>query len=101
MSPRREKATLTHRCIRPTNWQKSAHLKASLQFETLDSSLDLPNVSMTNLNFPDGEVLGGKRIFFDKLTSLIQPADILITPFAYDGHPDHEGTGQVVQRFCP
>jgi len=75
-------------------------LESQLALETLGSSLDLPNMSMISLNFPDGEVFGRQADFFDKLTSLIQPADILITPFAYDGHPDHEGTGQVVQRFA-
>ncbi|MFO1382435.1 MAG: PIG-L family deacetylase [Moraxella osloensis] len=38
-------------------------LESQLALETLDSSLDLPNVSMTNLNFPDGEVFGRQADF--------------------------------------
>ena len=52
------------------------------------------------LDLPDGDVFGQQTQFNEKLAALIQPDDILITPFVHDGHPDHEATGQVVAAFA-
>lgn len=52
------------------------------------------------LDLPDGAVFAHKAVFFEKLKTLIQPDDSLVTVFDKDGHPDHEATGQVVSDFA-
>lgn len=74
-------------------------LESQLALETLDTSLDLPNVSSIALDLPDGEIFQRQDEFYAKLANIIAPDDILVTTFIHDGHPDHEGTGQVVQRY--
>jgi LmbE family N-acetylglucosaminyl deacetylase len=41
----------------------------------------------------------------DELRHLVEPlladADLVLTPFAHDGHPDHEALGQVVLEVAP
>ena len=52
------------------------------------------------LNLTDGNVFAQQDQFRQKLSAIIQPDDILITPFMQDGHPDHEATGLVVASFA-
>ena len=52
------------------------------------------------LDLTDGNVFAQQDQFHQKLSTIIQPNDILITPFMHDGHPDHEATGQVVVSFA-
>ena len=52
------------------------------------------------LDLTDGSVFAQQDQFHQKLSTIIQPNDILITPFMHDGHPDHEATGQVVVSFA-
>lgn len=79
---------------------KIRELESQLALKTLDTGLDLPNVATIALNLPDGEVYQRQDEFFAKLTAIVQPNDILVTTFIHDGHPDHEGSGQVVKRFA-
>lgn len=53
-----------------------------------------------SLDLPDGDVFAWQEKFNEKLAAIIQPDDILVTPFIHDGHPDHEATGQVVATFA-
>ena len=57
-------------------------------------------VTTIALDLTDGNVFAQKAQFTKKLTDIIQPNDILVTTFRYDGHPDHEATGQVVATFA-
>ncbi len=57
-------------------------------------------VTIISLDLPDGDVFAQQAQFNEKLTSIIQPDDILVAPFIHDGHPDHEATGQVVAAFA-
>ena len=52
------------------------------------------------LDLTDGNVFAQQDQFHQKLSTIIQPNDILITPFMHDGHPDHEATGLVVASFA-
>ena len=53
-------------------------------------------VTIISLDLTDGEVFAQQAQFYKKLAAIIQPDDVLVTPFVHDGHPDHEATGQVV-----
>ena len=57
-------------------------------------------VTTVALNLADGEVFAQQEQFYQKLSTIIQADDILITTFMRDGHPDHEATGQVVASFA-
>ena len=57
-------------------------------------------VTTIALNLIDGSVFTQQDQFHQKLSTIIQPDDILITTFIHDGHPDHEATGQVVASFA-
>ncbi|WP_201537437.1 PIG-L deacetylase family protein [Psychrobacter immobilis] len=57
-------------------------------------------VTTIALNLIDGSVFTQQDQFHQKLSTIIQPDDILITTFMRDGHPDHEATGQVVASFA-
>ena len=57
-------------------------------------------VTTIALELPDGDVFAHQEQFHQKLATIIQPDDILVTPFIHDGHPDHEATGQVVATFA-
>ena len=57
-------------------------------------------VTTIALDLTDGEVFAQQDQFQQKLTSIIQPDDVLVTPFMRDGHPDHEATGLVVASFA-
>lgn len=57
-------------------------------------------VTIVALNLTDGDVFAEQEQFEQKLAAIIQPDDILVTPFMHDGHPDHEATGRVVTAFA-
>lgn len=57
-------------------------------------------VKVISMHLTDGDVFGQKEQFKSQLIAIIQPDDILVTPFIHDGHPDHEATGQVVAAFA-
>ncbi|MGP9689345.1 PIG-L deacetylase family protein [Psychrobacter sp. AOP22-C1-C5] len=57
-------------------------------------------VKIIALDLPDGDVFAEQDQFNEKLATIIQPDDILVTPFMRDGHPDHEATGQVIASFA-
>jgi len=57
-------------------------------------------VTIISLDLTDGEVFVQQAQFYKKLAAIIQPDDVLVTPFVHDGHPDHEATGQVVATFA-
>lgn len=57
-------------------------------------------VTTIALDLIDGEVFAQQDQFNQKLSAIIQPDDVLVTPFMQDGHPDHEATGLVVASFA-
>ncbi|ANF81770.1 LmbE-like protein [Acinetobacter sp. NCu2D-2] len=52
------------------------------------------------LNIQDGQVFEHKDHLKHLLASHLKADDILITTFEHDGHPDHEGTGQVALELA-
>lgn len=52
------------------------------------------------LNLPDGQVYQQKNSLYLALENIIQDQDILVATFAQDGHPDHEGTGKIAEKFA-
>lgn len=52
------------------------------------------------LNLPDGQVYQQKNSLYLALENIIQADDILVATFSQDGHPDHEGTGKIAEKFA-
>ena len=52
------------------------------------------------LDIQDGNITLQQDKLYELLAAHIQPNDILVCTFAKDGHPDHEATGNTVQRFA-
>ena len=52
------------------------------------------------LDLPDGEVYQQQAVLTKKIVPYLGADDVLVAPFIHDGHPDHEATGQVVQRLA-
>lgn len=65
--------------------------------EVLDVAHQVTTIA---LDLTDGDVFAQQDKFKKKLATIIQPDDIVVTPFIRDGHPDHEATGQVVAKFA-
>ena len=57
-------------------------------------------VKRVALNLPDGQVYQQKNSLYLALEHIIQEHDILVATFAQDGHPDHEGTGKIAEKFA-
>ncbi|MEN8292215.1 PIG-L deacetylase family protein [Acinetobacter radioresistens] len=57
-------------------------------------------VNRIALQLTDGEVTAEQQKLYAALKELVRPDDILVCTFAKDGHPDHEATGQTVQRLA-
>ncbi|RYY78210.1 MAG: PIG-L family deacetylase [Moraxellaceae bacterium] len=52
------------------------------------------------LDIEDGTISLAQDKLYQLLGKHVQPNDILVCTFAKDGHPDHEATGNTVQRFA-
>jgi LmbE family N-acetylglucosaminyl deacetylase len=50
------------------------------------------------LGLPDGRVCA--RGVETLLASLLEPGDLVLAPWAHDGHPDHDELGRAAQRAC-
>ena len=77
------------------NWIRPAETQHAL--DTLGISHTVKRIA---LNLMDGEITQQKDQLHQALTALIGADDILISTFDKDGHPDHEATGQVVQKLA-
>ena len=56
--------------------------------------------AVVSLGLEDGRVSLQERTLFDRLTSLLQPTDVVVSTWEHDGHPDHDSTGQVARAAC-
>lgn len=56
--------------------------------------------AVVSLGLEDGRVSLQERALFDRLTSLLQPTDVVVSTWEHDGHPDHDTTGQVARAAC-
>lgn len=51
-------------------------------------------VSLRLLRLPDGQVAQREAELVQKLSTLLQPDDVVVTTWRRDGHPDHEACGR-------
>lgn len=49
---------------------------------------------LVRLGVPDGGVTAAQHALAERLGALLQPGDVVITTWRYDGHPDHEATAR-------
>lgn len=57
-------------------------------------ALGLPPGVLHRLGIPDGSVGQQQAALTDQLRQLIRPADVVVTPWQLDGHPDHEAVAR-------
>jgi LmbE family N-acetylglucosaminyl deacetylase len=60
--------------------------------------LGAEGATVLRLGFPDGFVSQAVGAVASAVASLLTPADVAVSPWRFDGHPDHEATGQAVAR---
>lgn len=76
------------------------HLRVVRPLETLvaASELGIEFGSTSRLRQPDGQVDEAKLI--GQLTARIRPGDLVLAPWAGDGHPDHDSVGRAAETAC-
>ncbi len=52
------------------------------------------------LNLMDGQIHLQTHQLNQALSRIVQPEDILVCSYEFDGHPDHEAVGKTVQAFA-
>jgi LmbE family N-acetylglucosaminyl deacetylase len=52
------------------------------------------SATVTRLHFPDGAVATEVPLLAEALSDLLGPDDLCLTPWRFDGHPDHDATGE-------
>lgn len=62
--------------------------------------LDVPKQAIVRLGLPDGGLQQRKNDLWLRLTYLIRPADVVVTTWRRDGHPDHEACGDTAAQVC-
>jgi LmbE family N-acetylglucosaminyl deacetylase len=60
--------------------------------------LDLSAEHITCLHLPDGDVARFERELARRVTALLRPADVIVSPWRLDGHPDHDACGRAAAR---
>lgn len=58
------------------------------------SILGLGPVAVRYLSVPDGEVAGNERNLVEAIVESCEPRGIVLAPWRYDGHPDHDASGR-------
>jgi LmbE family N-acetylglucosaminyl deacetylase len=46
------------------------------------------------LGLPDGGLMRSRGMLAERVAALLRPGDVVFTTWRFDGHPDHEATGQ-------
>ena len=60
--------------------------------------LDLSANQLVALDLPDGLVAHHESELARRLASLLRPADVIVSPWRHDGHPDHDACGRAAAR---
>lgn len=83
------------------HWQ-AAELATVRHQELLDGleQLGLKNIAVKRLALPDGAIFKHAVFLERALIDLLEPADVVVTTWRLDGHPDHEATARVVTDAC-
>ena len=58
------------------------------------------NVEVTRLRHTDGKVSQSESLLREQLMQMLDPADVVITTWRFDGHPDHESAGRAAAAAC-
>lgn len=77
--------------------QRLAAVRPHESREALDA-LGLHDVHIWQVAIPDGSVADQERQLAEVLTWRIRPADVIVTTWRLDGHPDHEATARACSR---
>jgi LmbE family N-acetylglucosaminyl deacetylase len=77
-------------------------LRAERPVETREAlkRLQASDVELTRMQIGDGQVRHAEKHLRERLTAMIQPTDVVITTWRFDGHPDHEATGRAAAHAC-
>jgi LmbE family N-acetylglucosaminyl deacetylase len=62
--------------------------------------LGVAKSSVTRLGLPDGDVAVHRDTLQFALRALLREGDVVVATWALDGHPDHDVTGEEVERVC-
>ena len=62
--------------------------------------LGLPNAKVLRLALPDGQVGEHADRLALELGALLQPADVVVSTWRLDGHPDHDAAGGAAAQAC-
>ena len=60
--------------------------------------LGLAQPKVLSLALQDGLVQRQERALFKRLVSLLHPADVVVSTWEHDGHPDHDSTGAMARQ---
>lgn len=83
------------------SWDKTA-LAAVRRNESARGMLQLglQATPVVRLGLPDGAVNRHVQPLSTALKALLEPTDVLLSPWQQDGHPDHEACGQAAALAC-
>jgi LmbE family N-acetylglucosaminyl deacetylase len=56
--------------------------------------LGLAHCEVRRLGLPDGGLMHSRGVLAERIAALLRPGDVVFTTWRFDGHPDHEATGQ-------
>ncbi len=62
--------------------------------------LGVPSENIIRLRLPDSAVAKHEEKLVQLLLPLIEPGDLLIAPWAFDPHPDHEACGRAAEAVA-
>lgn len=68
--------------------------------QALEALQVVEQVQRIELNIKDGQITQHYGQFYAALQAKLEPHDILITTYQYDGHPDHEICGKLCQQLA-
>jgi LmbE family N-acetylglucosaminyl deacetylase len=67
------------------------------------SALELLGVgeaAVTEIGLPDGAVASHLGVLVDAIRSAVWPGDVVVAPWRFDGHPDHEAVCEAALLAC-
>ncbi len=50
--------------------------------------------TVVRIGIDDGSIAAARAELADALAAVVRPADVVVSPWRFDGHPDHEAVGQ-------
>jgi LmbE family N-acetylglucosaminyl deacetylase len=62
--------------------------------------LGQPTANVREMGIADGHVAAAADELTDLLTSLLGIRDVVVSPWRFDGHPDHESAAECAQQAC-